>query len=375
MKNFISIILISIFIYSCEKKQGFNVPIIEVDSSTARESTHSDFDSINFISIKLPDSVFLGEITHIKTYGNYLFLHDENQTKTITVFDRSGEFIGQLNRPGQGPEEFVELSAFTFDEKTKTLYIYDRSQLNIQAYSFPSFGFIRTHNTEKFIMNLELLDSNRLLQVSENGNSDGSYEGLLVTDLDGQLIDLPQIGNEPASIEISYPNTISRIDGNVIYAHPYAITTLYKIGDTSEPLFQIDFGENKIPESYWRRSDSEDFEEAFVIDPPKAIWVQNVWLSNSQVSFDYLFKDIDTRYTVSYNRENLKVKVFDRLVLPNTSILIPASLGVSNIGSLSILYADSIDPEEVLLNDKLNGVYNQLNKDQDLVIVEYRLKR
>lgn len=376
MKKTLSLVVIFIAVLTnCEKENSSSVvPTIEVDCGDVTNANDSSFESINYIPISLPDSIIVGEINHIKTYGDYYFLHDEMQTKSLTIVNRQGEFITQLRNSGQGPGEISALSAFTFDEKNNRLYVYDREKLQILMFSFPDLSYRGYIDIGKYLMNIEFTGENNLVLVSENVITKSKYEGLMTLDLNTEKIESLAIENKAGSIEMSYPNTFSNQANKLFYAFPDEYTTIYKLNTRIEPLYRIHFGKNNLPPSVFEQSDFEAFERVMSEDPPKATWVQNIWFSENKMMFSYLFGTVDIRFNAVYHFDSQKLSNYYNLYIPYTEGVIPNSLGVSDRGQLSIIYADIVDETMIKDNSEFFQAYQESAKSAfGMILVEYIL--
>lgn len=376
MKKTLSLVVIFIAVLTgCEKKNSsLVVPAIEVDCGGVTNANDSSFESINYIPISLPDSIIVGEINHIKTFGDYYFLHDEMQTKSLTIVNRQGEFITQLRNSGQGPGEISALSAFTFDEKNNRLYVYDREKLQILMFSFPDLSYRGYIDIGKYLMNIEFTGENNLVLVSENVITKSKYEGLMTLDLNTEKIESLAIENKAGSIEMSYPNTFSTQANKLFYAFPDEYTTIYKLNTRIEPLYRIHFGKNNLPPSVFEQSDFEAFERVMSEDPPKATWVQNIWFSENKMMFSYLFGTVDIRFNAVYHFDSQKLSNYYNLYIPYTEGVIPNSLGVSDRGQLSIIYADIVDETMIKDNSEFFQAYQESAKSAfGMILVEYIL--
>jgi len=373
MKNILLPLLLVTIISSCNNETQINTKTIRVDiqgsSVGLKELKNND---VSFISPSMPDSIFFGEINHIKTYGDLLFLHDEGQTNSLTIIDENGEFINQLKKIGDGPGEYRSLNAFAYNEEEKILTIYDRSKFSLFHYQFPSLKHIETYRLEKYIMNLEYINKDTIMIVSENDiNEKGKYEGVLYISKEGKLLqgDL-SIGNEVSSIELSYPNTVIKISKDTYYAHPHELTTIYKMGNTAEPIYTIDFGKNKIPQRYWPADEASEFEQS-LSEGNKAVWVQHMVLNREGLAFSFLYKDAGTRYFYHQNYNDSSVQVYKGYTVSNSDYIVPHSIGSDGKNFISLIYTENIDSTQ-FQNKAFLIAYRKSEGNGGYIIVKYR---
>ncbi|WP_339606948.1 6-bladed beta-propeller [uncultured Roseivirga sp.] len=374
-----SLLLLFLLFTACSQKKNEEITtkeVIKVKTPGAENTTLelAGFD-VEYLSIVLPDSIYTGVIDNLKSFGDYIFLHNSTQTKTITITDLKGNFVGQLKRIGQGPEEYSYIDAFTYDEKKKELIIYDRNLRRLSTYSVPGLDFVSSKRIDKYIMNMESIDSDLFMIVSEEQVDAFNYEGVLLVNSKGELVSKMDIDANIASMEISYPNTVSIINGDVYYAHPHEITTIYKINkDGPEEEFKINFGDNGIPEKYWGRTEAEDFESALE-EGNKATWVQHFTLNNNTAAFWYMYIEPDNRQLAVYNRKTKEVKSYEQFMIEGTDIVLPYPTGTINDKFVSILYGDEIEPNDVHGNPTLFKAISENNTEQGLTFIVYKPKK
>lgn len=345
------LILLFVSLLSCKQETKKNT-IVNVDSNISESILLDQLaDEIEIISLKHKDSIYWGNIEQVKSYGDLLFFHDQFQTKSITVYNSKGEFVSQLKNRGRGPGQYNGIDAFTYNEKKKQLTIYDRGSKLI-TYCFPNLQAIQTIDCQDYFMNIELLD-NKLLVVGENEKSENEYFGLEFYDCKENTYQSLNLPNNPATIELSYPNTFTKQKGRILYASQGFLTKLFEIrSKKTNQLYSIDFGRNKIPEEYWQYKDANMFEEA-LSKKNSATWVQSVILNRSLLSFYYMYEDIDTFYLAKYDLNTKLTKVYSSIYLQEGYASLGRPIGVSGNYYLFLLYPENIG--EYLNLDTKNG--------------------
>ncbi len=373
-----SLLLITtlLFLSSCKEKNIIAKENIVIDTGKARSIFIEDVtDDLKYIPLNFPEDIYIGVISHIKSYDNYLFIHDEFQTKTITIVDKSGKFIAQLNKKGGGPGEYGSIDAYAFDVTSRQLIIYDRSRLNFMVYSFPELKYIQTIRNDKYIMNFEVLDANHFMVVSESDEGDNNKGGIEIWDKEYKAkYTSSNIGSDAASIEISYPNTITKLNDETYYAHPHEYTTIYKVDAKEQiPEFRIDFGKNKIPSEYWNTSDANKFEEAFLVGNQKAVWVHNFIFNTKKASFWLMYGDIETKYLIKYDRETKKESVISELKIKGSQVRLTGSVGVVDNKYISVIYPEELDDSHSFQDEKLSKAYLSNKEKKSPILVFYKL--
>lgn len=358
MKKSITLILSLIIFNSCSERRNQDLLELDIDiSDIAAEYKRLADSDISFIHLQIPDTIIFAGIDHIKVYNDLVFLHDEGQTNSLTIVNREGEFINQLKNIGNGPGEYSTLNAFAFDEHNSVLSIYDRSRLSIFHYTFPNLKPIKNFQLNRYIMNMEYIDNETLMIVSENELSErGKYEGILYIDKYGKLIkyDFP-INNDVSSIELSYPNTVVKISETVFYAHPHEITTIYRMEQSVQPVYRINFGKNRIPEKYWPVDNASEFERS-LSEGNKAVWVQNLIFNKETLSFAFLYKEPSTRNFYSFDRNDSTEIVYKGYQVNNADYLLPYPIGSDGKNYISLIYKENVDASQIRNPNLLNAL-------------------
>ena len=383
MKKIFIFLFALMFLCSCNKRKEEDISTVESITINAEKSISAYLDEITdtmqYISLNLPDGVYIGNIDFIKSYAGYLFIYDQFQAKTITIVDQFGKFIGQLDRKGKGPGEYLDLEAFAFDSIKNELVIYDRWTNQLIFYSFPELKYLRRRkeNRRTFI-NFESLDGGNWLTVSDTGDKEGVTYGIEIWDSNFNTLSRPSnIGKSVASIETSVPITFTRIDEELYYSYGNEYTTLYKVNSKEQiPKIRIGFGKNKIPARYWDMGVYE-FEKCLTQGEPKAGWVQQLLFDNEMMTFWFFYKNpyLPTRYLAMYDWESKRTKVFSELKIRDTELKLRKPKGVTDNYYISEIYPEDIEGLDISKNKKLSQAIAK-NKDRlSPVLLLFKLKK
>jgi hypothetical protein len=287
MNKYIPIILLVIIFNSCtEDKQ---TEIISVDPTKSKQVSFDELvNDYQLIKLEKPEGIEWGQINIIKKYKDYIFLADRFQTKTITVFDMEGNFIKQLNRAGDSPGDYSNLSLFTFDPVNNALVVYSRMQ-GVNIYDFETLEIQKEISiNERYFMGLEWIASNQYFAIKEY-NSSEEEGGFYVLGEDFSEQKELEIPNYNASIEISYPSTISRTDNDVLYNFSSDSSKVYALSENNiEVKHQINFGNSNIDsKAVWNAMESDEFEKE-VFENKKATFIQFFRESENGLSFWFI---------------------------------------------------------------------------------------
>ncbi|MCY4160339.1 MAG: 6-bladed beta-propeller [Flavobacteriaceae bacterium] len=372
-----SILILSFIVIGCHNVQN-ETKTIQIDMEAAVPGiAEKVFSKISYVTIKLPDSVYFGDIEHIKSSGKYLFLHDLYQTQSITIIDTLGNYINQLKRKGRGPGEYMDIESFAYDKDNKELVINDRVSKQFQFYSFPDLEHVLTKRKNQYLNTFEVLDASHWLVISDEDNEQMEYAGVEIWDENLNLKSkLDFMNNSILSIDLSYSNTITSFEDYFLYANPDENTMIYKIDSQNQtPIYSIDFGENKIPkEVFTNTKELLEAEYIFGESPNKAFWVQNVIENENDLLFwaVYVVEQEPLYYQIVYDKIKNEVIVYSELKFNNTDISLPVPDGVVDGNYISSVYTDEIE-SRFIQNKKLKIAIEENENRETPILLIYRL--
>jgi len=91
-------------------------------------------DSCIFVKLETTDISLIGDITQLATFEGDFYIYDQ-KTKKIKVFDQAGKFLRDIGKLGQGPQEYLSISAFVINPKDRKIAIFDPAKKNVLEYS------------------------------------------------------------------------------------------------------------------------------------------------------------------------------------------------------------------------------------------------
>ena len=111
-----------------EKKEGLMEISVDIGQDiTLPLSTITE--ELTTIELELTDESMINpdRIRKILLCDNHVIIAETDQ---MLIFNMKGKFVRSIGSKGQGPGEYISIQGFTFDEKTKTIYIVNnRSQI------------------------------------------------------------------------------------------------------------------------------------------------------------------------------------------------------------------------------------------------------
>lgn len=384
-KVIVYLIYVVFILLGCSKETSKEGSVILVDESKKQETALlSDIaENIEVISLETPKNILFGEIGHIKTTDNYIGLFDEEQTKSVTLFNHKGKFINQLRKVGQGPGEYTNITDFTFNTKDNIIFTYDRDSKSIFMYSLPDLDYLKKIRTRMYLMVLNSLEDSLLVVSDEDLTETTAYGvGYATIDTLKESFDFKPIDTFPNVISIVdgvYPNAFSRNEKGMLYVMNSQYPVIYQLSNKEiTPIATIDFGANKIPDEYWEKTDMFEFNLAFETPPLKSALAQNVIVTDKNISFYYMFGTFFNRQVVVYNRETQKTTVVGKVLLEKDGGALPYALGVYNDSFLTLLFPEDLD--ELFPNGLQDDAPKWLKdiekslKENRIVCLKYKMK-
>ncbi len=94
---------------------------------------HAMFQSTDLVRLEMNEKSIIGGITQMELTDEHIFILDK-KTSSLLMFDRDGTFIRSISSRGQGPEEYLGMSAFYL--KDKKIHIIDPLKMKILIFNF-----------------------------------------------------------------------------------------------------------------------------------------------------------------------------------------------------------------------------------------------
>jgi hypothetical protein len=177
--------LIAVCFSSCKSGESRDRAIV-IDLTEKQEIALSDIvDRIRAVPLIMPETDLLGNIKDVCVAGDTVYVLDD-LTASLLAFDmNTGLLIKRICHRGNGPNEYVNPVAITFDADklylldlpTKHIISYDRELNPMETISltFPAWDFIATQDGF-LLQNLARLETlNKVVRTDKKGTVLGSY--------------------------------------------------------------------------------------------------------------------------------------------------------------------------------------------------------
>ena len=148
---------------------------IEPDNLNTSITENSIYDTVKFISIDVPDSILIGEITDIKKNNDHYFALDK-RNECIYIFNKDWKYSGTLSRQGGGPEEYNEI--FNFNIYKDEIVINDLWK--VLHYKISNLAYISSYNKEHMSFKTYVTNDGHVINHQLNSPMDDSQFNITV---------------------------------------------------------------------------------------------------------------------------------------------------------------------------------------------------
>ena len=205
-------------------------------------------DSVLVVPLETKDDCLIGEITDL-IYQNHKIYVADNLGKAVYVFDEKGRLLSKLRTVGSGPEEYLDIAAFTVYDSQ--LLIYDKLKRKIFFYSEEGRFLYEKDVSKVWCMEMACLGDNLYL-FNDNSRAGIGYFHLF------KLNPKENHDEVEAFLPFEDPDIItwaidrySGVNGDEALFTVWPCDVLYRVkGDEAYPAYKVDFGDKRLPEQY-----------------------------------------------------------------------------------------------------------------------------
>lgn len=394
--NFIYLILLlSLFFNGCTNnidKQNISnnsIDITELDLQKVKYNNSELVEDYYYLPLETIDTLnLIGKVDKVIFYKKKILILDRHISKAIFIFSDEGNYLGKIDKIGDGPGEFKEPWDFVVNTQQDQIILYCKK--NRKLLFFDMFGdylnelklglnfrSISIHNNKYFIF------THSIYNFHENFG-ELAFD-LLSIDFKGNIINKQfpngiELGN--TSIVITHNDYFTK-NNSGLYLSWVLNDTIYKISENNyaEPFCYFNFGENSIPEQIIKNTDEIYIYKDVVIDG--LYWSKYGPLKYADGKFLTIIsagisnQTINNFYNVLFSDDFKEKVVFNEIIFDDDAVF---NFPITNLQDyfVSILY-----PEEILhikLNNKdntkiyLKGIETKIRKYDNPILMFTKLK-
>ena len=255
----VQIILTVLIISGCLSHNEDGEDVVYADTGTSFSASLSELGGhANLIPVFSDETI--GNIYDARKYGDRFFLYD-NQHRSIWIVDSSGKPF-HFNRLGRGPDEYLDIFGYSFNEDREELVIYSRNGGVLKVYSIIDGSLVRQFAQkdsygEGYYNAMETVGNGMLMRVKQNSQKGSDDAAVVRYDLNNgeEEVVLPLRPDQARIADFMSQTT----DGHVVLGVCGERMTFYELGyDGIKQLFQVRFPYDSFWDSYWRRDYSEE---------------------------------------------------------------------------------------------------------------------
>ena len=205
-------------------------------------------DSALVIPLETTDECLIGQVDKL-VYQNHKIYIADNLSKAIYVFDETGRMLSKLRAVGNGPEEYLDITAFTVHNGR--LLFFDKLKRAVFAYSEKGQFLYKKDVSDLWAYDIFCLGDNLYLMNGDSNSGMGRYH-LFKTDVEagkGEVeVFLPFEDNGKCGWGIDRYCSASRNEA-MFTVWPYDVLYIVK-DDEAYPAYKVDFGNKRLPQQY-----------------------------------------------------------------------------------------------------------------------------
>jgi hypothetical protein len=179
LKKYVIVIFSVIIVILCscntKPKYGQAEKIIVRDNNTS--TIYSDIiNNCRYIKLETTKECLIGGVDQVIVCGNRIYVSDSYRTKSLFVFDTTGNFIFKINHLGKGPGQYINLGTFNINIMKKLICIYDYDLIKMINYDYNG-KFINERKTKYRFTSFDFYKGDTLIADVANLEYDGINQG------------------------------------------------------------------------------------------------------------------------------------------------------------------------------------------------------
>ena len=260
------LLLVSIYLVSCtDNKKPEQYPMIDIINNLGnyqRVYCSDIFSSLELVPLETKDECFADmNLSSMLILNDSIILMRGHRSDALYAFDRTGKFINEIGRKGQGPQEYLLMFEVCFNTDKSTIYIFD--YLKLLEYNYNG-TFIRSYQRKmlgnEFISHISYIRDGLFIgSVHYDGKNRFKY---CIFNQNGDTIKtfpnyifFNRAGNSSGTHDSAF-NPIHA--DNRVYLKDYINDTIYTLNDLNlEPAYVFNFSKYSFSKERLERSNPQ----------------------------------------------------------------------------------------------------------------------
>lgn len=312
--RYLSQILSLLFLFSCRQDTSVDANYISIDLDNVKyQPVHADtvFAQVEYVCLETkPECLLIDGMSSFYVTDKYIVANNRMfGGEGAYLFDRrSGKFLHEIGKRGQGPDEYFTIYSEPFNERDDIFYFYrglQRLGIDIHTNMVVEKVIKALKKTDDItddnliftkIDNIYKVDSLYYIGYVNNDTGDLPYL-LVIFDKDGKIIKTfpnhQKYTDYQTDRSIFVPGQFYEYDGSLYFKEPNYNDTVFRVSlDTIIPHIVFELG-NRKP-NYAERENKEKNLNCY--------WIKYVRETEHYIFFDY--NDLD--YNSGYGDDNVK---------------------------------------------------------------------
>jgi hypothetical protein len=406
MCKYLLISLITIFLVGCNHQknqkplnQEGDYITIPINPKEALKTVNMSeiFSDIEYIPLESVDKHLIGNVRQVVVYKDRIYVFDQYKTQSVFCFQQDGKFLFELNRKGQGPNEYHYLQGISIDYDNDHLLLYCSQKIivcdlegnlieshqNKDSWS-PKFSYIGDGYAAfygGYITNNDDYAKNELIP------------NLLITNTDDYKVENTDLFFQTIGMVTQNFNSFSSYQNGTVTLYAEYNDTIYHLSKKAvERAYYVDFGDMKKDKGFYSVWGKGDYEQMYKYKQEHDICnISAITESKTDIYFMYAHKEVS--HYVFYNKNTKRVidvcqksgSYYDYLPFNNDISGTPISSYVHSTDGESfyvtiesheiIKFKKSIQNSNAVNKDKLLKMLDGINEFDNPVIVKMKLKK
>lgn len=294
MNKLLILLIISAFVLSCTNKKGKRaneLPTYQIGfDNTDNFNFDNEIDTSFYIPLETDKSNLLGKISKVQIDSVIAILDELNQT--LHVYSMEGKLLNVIDKRGNGPEEYAQISDFFLSSKDGYIEVLDAMQLKIIRYNI--MGDFINEMKLPFSVGISRFvkkDGYYIFDQQTRRNEKELKYSLLVLSPQGKIINKIFPYERSADILFSSRKTFYYVDNKLHYLPIYCDTIFSIEGEKAIPMFRIDFSDKWTDKSVMYSKVNNPMDFINKIKNSNFITFLNVLETNSTIWIDFIYKE------------------------------------------------------------------------------------
>jgi hypothetical protein len=214
------------------------------------------FSDVELVELKLPDSVFVGQVDKVTFQQNKIFIFDK-RCSLLLVFDVNGGYVGKVGEVGVGPGQYQSIEDFSVWGDTIT--VISRADLKFLQYSLSDLSFMSSKKVAFFgDRSVQLSEDEFLIYLNHNPSEFVIDKNVVYwNSTSGETKTFFSYDSEKANSIITFSGFLSKQGADAYFSLPFD-NKIY-VFDKEKQQFDLAYETDNVND--FTRSNREDFQK------------------------------------------------------------------------------------------------------------------